>query len=105
MSRPTFCFRQKNIFIAIIFLIRFCNKFRNFCALPLLVFKNGHCSFLQTSCSCRICVNPNFPQTFDRMIFGRLNCPRTLRYEVTVLDPQMVLDQEKFGNHCSNAWT
>jgi len=39
-------------------------------------------------------------QTFDGMIFGRLSCSRTRWYVVAVRDPQMVPDQEKFGNHC-----
>jgi len=33
------------------------------------------------------------------MIFDTLTFPGTRRYVVTVRDPQMLRDQEKFGNH------
>jgi len=42
-------------------------------------------------------------QTLYRMIFGTLTFPGTRWYMLTVRKPQMVRDQEKFGNHWLNA--
>jgi len=73
-------------------------KFRNFCVLSLLVFKNGHYNLSLAFCSCCICANSGF-QTFDRMICGRLRFSGTRPY-VATRDPRVVRDQKRFGNHC-----
>jgi len=39
-------------------------------------------------------------RTFDRITFVTLTFPETRWYVLTVRDPQMVRDQNKFGNHC-----
>ena len=54
--------------------------------------------FSQQFCSCRNCF-----QTFDQMIFGTLTFPGTRWQVLTVRDPQMVRDQNKFGKHWLNA--
>jgi len=73
------------------------NKFLNFCVLRLLALKWPQ-KFLQQFCSCRNCF-----QTFDQMIFGTLTFPGTRWQVLTVRDPQMVHDQNKFGKHWLNA--
>ena len=58
---PSVLLRQKKTFC--FYFSGSANKFLHFCVLPLLILKNGHYSFSQTFCSCRICVKsalPNF---------------------------------------------
>lgn len=51
------------------YLLGSANKFQKFCALPLFVSKNGRNSFSQPFCSCRICINSDFPNFWPNHIW------------------------------------
>jgi len=76
--------------------LNFCVAYFPYCFLKMAV-KNSHSHFVHVAF-----VSILVFQTFDRMIFGTLTFPGTRWYVMTVMDTQMVRDQKKFENHCSN---
>jgi len=95
-----FFFTKINVRSYNFYLSGFVNGYLNFCVAQfpcwflkmVIILFHSHCLHVAF-------VSTLVFQSFDRVIFGTLTFPRTRWYVLTVRDPQMVRDQDTFGNH------